>query len=63
MEIKLTLSDYNNLLALLERSEYKNMEEAEVGVLLKQKLITLGKAESAALKAAEEAEKDNDNDE
>lgn len=40
-ETTLTAADYQNLLVLIHRSKFDNLDEAEVAVVLKQKLIKL----------------------
>ena len=41
----LNINDIQNLLNILARSEFKGIDEAEVAVVLKQKLMKMGQAE------------------
>jgi hypothetical protein len=43
----LSINDIQNLLNLLRRARFEGLEEAEVGVYLKHKLIQIGREQSA----------------
>lgn len=68
---KLTLNDVKNLLLIIPRAApYQSMEEAEVAVVLKQRLIQIGREiegearekQIDAIKAQLEADKESDGD-
>ena len=53
---QLNLNDVNNLLRLVSRSEFHGLEEAEVGVYLKHKLMQLGQELASPKQDEEEPE-------